>query len=269
MPATRITYSEYEIRELLGKQHGANKQIVTVRIIKGPVDYGKEPHPDRVEFYVDLPDWPRLGPIQVNREEINWEAHRFKSGLIMDVSKCPSCKKPRTMYALRDADPPSDVNAATYSKALKESGECCNPKCNGVRGAGCWHCHSPEYFFDSLPEEGPECISDGCNNKGTVYRHCGDRSLVARCPACDDDLIRANQGDELIAEIKKKEFRWSVTQGLLTLALNWCRDNNEHGKKMPAKHAAYLLEAGILFWDPKYEMYDIIEPIKSWIEPAR
>jgi hypothetical protein len=38
---------------------------------------------------------------------------------------------------------------------------------------------------------------------------------------------------------------------------------------MSAKHASSLLEAGILFWDPKHEMYDIIEPIKSWLEPHK
>lgn len=75
--------------------------------------------------------------------------------------------------------------------------------------------------------------------------------------------------DELRAALKKKEFTWSPVQGLLTLALKWCRDNNEHGKEMPGEHAAALLKAGILFWDPKHEMYDIIEPIKSWLEPHR
>lgn len=125
----------------------------------------------------------------MNRKEVNWEAHKFKSGLVMDVSKCPSCKKPRANYLLRNAGPPGDGNEGAYSKAFKESGECCNPKCKGAWGTGCWHCHSPEYFFESLPEEGPKCWTDGCDNKGTVYRHCGDKSLVARCPGCDDALI--------------------------------------------------------------------------------
>lgn len=206
---------------------------------------------------------------QRDKKETSWTEHKFKSGLVMDVSKCPSCKKPRSNYLLRNAGPPGDGNEWAYSKAFKESGECCNPKCKGAWGTGCWHCHSPEYFFESLPEEGPKCWADDCDNKGTVYRHYGDMSLVARCPGCDDDLIATNQDDGLIAELKKKEFRWSVTQGLLTLALNWCRDNNEHGKEMPGDHASALLKAGILFWDPGHEMYDIIEPIKSWLEPHK
>ena len=204
----------------------------------------------------------------MNNKEANWEEHKFKSGLVMDVSKCPSCKKPRTNYLLRNAGPPGDDNAEAYSKAFKESGECCNPKCNGVWGTGCWHCHSPEYFFDSLPIEGPKCITDGCDNKGTVYRHFGDKSLVARCPDCDDVLIGDSQDKLAVAELKRR-LRKTATQEALTEALNWCRDNNEHGKKMPAQYAADLIESGILFWDPKHEMYDIIEPIKSWLEPHK
>ncbi len=75
--------------------------------------------------------------------------------------------------------------------------------------------------------------------------------------------------DETIAELKRREFRKGTRQGALTDALNWCRDNNEHGKNMPGQHAADLLKSGILFWDPSHEMYDIIEPIKSWLEPHK
>lgn len=56
MPTTRIIYSEGEIKEMLAKQHGGQKSMVTVRIIKGVVDCRGEKRPDRVEFYVDLPD---------------------------------------------------------------------------------------------------------------------------------------------------------------------------------------------------------------------
>lgn len=204
-------------------------------------------------------------------KEINWQEHRFESGLIMDVSKCPRCKKPRVMYLLRDDGPATGVNVAAYNKAFKEAGECCNPKCNGHWGTGCWHCHSPEYYYgDPLDQESHECITSGCDNKGTVWRHDEGMNLIARCPGCDDVLIGADQeGDELVVALKKKEFRWGPAQGCLTLALEWCRDNNEHGKKMPGQRAANLLEAGILFWDPKHEMYDIIEPIKSWLEPHK
>lgn len=76
--------------------------------------------------------------------------------------------------------------------------------------------------------------------------------------------------DELtINAVKEWRFKKGATQEALTKALNWCLENNEHGKYMPGQHAADLLESGILFWDPKHEMYDIIEPIKSWLEPHR
>lgn len=75
--------------------------------------------------------------------------------------------------------------------------------------------------------------------------------------------------DELVAVLNKKEFRKGTRQEALTEALNWCRDNNEHGKDMPAHYAAHLIESGILFYDPDHDMYDIIEPIKSWLEPHK
>lgn len=127
---------------------------------------------------------------EMNKKEINWEEYKFKSGLVMDVSKCPSCKKPRTMYTLRNEEyDPDHGNATAFAKALKESGECCNPECGGVWGAGCWHCHSPEHFFDDALDKGAECVTDGCDNKGTVWRYDKGMSLTPRCPGCDDDLI--------------------------------------------------------------------------------
>ena len=75
--------------------------------------------------------------------------------------------------------------------------------------------------------------------------------------------------DELMAVLKERDFKKGSTQESLTEALNWCRDNNEHGKEMPPQYAADLIESGILFLDPDHNMYDIIEPIKSWLEPHK
>ncbi len=186
-------------------------------------------------------------------KEINWEEHKFKSGLVMDVSKCPSCKKPRAQYPLRNAGPPGDDNVEAYNKAFKESGECCNPECGGDWGTGCWHCHSPEYFFHSLSKEGPKCITDGCDNKGTVYRHYGEKSLVARCPDCDDVLIgetpretKENKEEDINTFIHDERHIVKSNIGQLRGAIESMTDG-PHGKSktMARRSAKSLLRSSL------------------------
>lgn len=67
-------------------------------------------------------------------------------GRPVDLRKCPCCERPRLMWTLRDmGKKPWTTHPEEWQAAYKEEGTCCNPKCNGRWGTGCWHCHSPRY----------------------------------------------------------------------------------------------------------------------------
>lgn len=88
-------------------------------------------------------------------QEVPEEWMDVEDGKTIDLRFCPKCKKPRTMWTL---DGIEKTTPADTQRAWEAAGECCHPKCKGIWGTGCWHCHSPHYFEEEeqLEEENPE-----------------------------------------------------------------------------------------------------------------
>ncbi len=69
-----------------------------------------------------------------------------------------------------------------------------------------------------------ECLTSGCDNNGTVWRHDRSMELAARCPDCDDVLIGQRAAKEMKDNIESDKEAFRV--GFIT-ALKWVMAGQE------------------------------------------